>query len=50
MIKKNCITKSFSVPTDLWQKIVSSAYARGVSISGLICTAIIKELSDNGET
>lgn len=50
MIKKNCISKSFSVPQMLWQKVVSTAYARGISVSTLICTALIKELSDNGET
>lgn len=42
MIKQNCISKSFSVPKPLWQKVVSTAYARGI--------ALIKELSDNGET
>lgn len=50
MIKQNCISKSFSVSKLLWQKVVATAYARGISVSTLICTALIKELSDNGET
>ena len=50
MIKQNCISKSFSVPKLLWQKVVSTAYARGISVSTLICIALIKELSYNGET
>lgn len=47
---KHCFRKSFRVPVRLWQKVVSTAYARGISVSTLICTALIKELSDHGET
>lgn len=50
MIKQHCFSKSFRVPVALWQKVVSTAYARGISVNTLICTALIKELSDNGET